>query len=288
MNKLQKLFIPPSEQHSLKVHLTHGCINGRCSFCSMKNTTDFFVVPHILVKEEINCNIDHNGTYRRALLLHGDCIALPLEDLLEIIKYIKQRNPFMESISILGKTSSIMECSSDKLSTLKENGLTRIYQPIISGSNDILKDLDISVSNEDQFHAASKIKEAGLELGQSIVLGTAENDNLQMNAYITAKHLSNMKPDYISAVELTNILHTRFNPDFDLEDFDSESALLNELITLISNIDDYKTIFSSSASEEALCLRIDLKTQRNYFLAMLEELLRTRSSSEKQLLANIL
>lgn len=286
MNKIKKLFIPASESHSLRVHLTHGCLGGRCTFCPFQNHSQFIVNPHILVKEEINRSIDKFGTFRRAFILHGDSLSLPNSDLIDILKYLKTRNPFLESISILAKTSSIIEKNFDELSELSEHGLTRIYQPIISGSNEILHDLDVTISNEEQYIAAEKIKKTGLQLAQSIVLGTAEEDNLEMNAIITAKHLSNMKPNYISAVELTHILHTRFNPDFDLETFDAESALLSELITLIRNMENFKTVFHSTSTTEALSLRIELPTQRNYFIAMLEELL--RSKTESGFLANFI
>ncbi len=288
MQHLNSLIIPPAEIHSLKVDLTTGCQNQSCLFCPIEEKQKFSVQSSNQVIEQIDKTIEKMGTFRNAFLLYEDAISLQNNYLIEVLEYLKMTNPFMTRISIMAKTSSILKKGKRKLIELKNHGLDRIYQNIISGSNEILADLNIASTNEDQLEAAYFIKDAGLELGQTIALGTALKDDLQMNAFITAKHLSNMFPDYINAVDVTHRVHTSYNKETDTENYNSIPDILDEMITIIENLELKKVIFSSSAENNDLCLYIHFPEQKYYTLAMLEELKRTSSPHGAAYVSNLI
>ncbi|MBN1501219.1 MAG: radical SAM protein [Spirochaetes bacterium] len=271
MYHLNHLIIPPTEIHSLKVNLTTGCRNKNCTFCPVDEKSDFTVCSSNQVIEQIDAAIEKNGTYRNAFLLYEDAISLPDGYIIEALDYLKKVNPFLTRISIMAETSLILEKGTKRLNLLKTHGLTRVYQNIISGSNEILSDMNMTSTNEDQLMAAYFIKEAGLELAQTIALGTAAKDDLQMNAFITAKHLSNMSPDYINAVDVTHKVRTGLNSELK-SDHDAVPDILDEMITIIENLELKKTVFTSSAENNDLCLYIRFPEQKFYMLALLEDL----------------
>lgn len=288
MQHLNHLIIPPTEIHSLKVDLTTGCRNKNCTFCPVEEKSNFTIRSSNQVIEQIDTAIEINGTFRNAFLLYEDAISLSDRYIIEALDYLKKTNPFLTRISIMAETSLIIEKGIKSLSLLKEHGLTRVYQNIISGSNEILSDLNITATNEDQLMAAYFIKDAGLELAQTIALGTAVKDDLQMNAFITAKHLSNMSPDYINAVDVTHKVHTSYNSDFNSDNYDTMPDILDEMITIIENLELKKVIFTSSAENNDLCLYIHFPEQKFYTLALLENLKKNSLSDSQPYASNFM
>ena len=82
---------PPSEAYSMIIQVTVGCSHNMCTFCGTYKGQKFRVKDMKTIKRDI----DEASRYRfdRVFLADGDVLILPTETLLDIIGYIKKKNP---------------------------------------------------------------------------------------------------------------------------------------------------------------------------------------------------
>ncbi len=87
------LYRPPSESNSLIIQVTLGCSHNKCSFCNMYKTKKFTIKSLKDIKCEIN-NFRQMYTYvEKIFLADGDALIIPIEELKEILIYIKKVFP---------------------------------------------------------------------------------------------------------------------------------------------------------------------------------------------------
>ena len=91
INYHQPVFRPPAEANSIIIQVALGCSFNKCSFCSMYETKKF----QIRTLEEIFLDIDKLSYYddtRRVFLADGDALACDTTFLVNILKYLLNKN----------------------------------------------------------------------------------------------------------------------------------------------------------------------------------------------------
>ena len=120
------VYRPPSEARSLIIQLTIGCARNTCTFCSMYKEKKFRVRRLEEVAEDLRSAKQYYGSYvQRIFLADGDALVVKTEDLLSILKVIRQLFPRLERVSAYGAPLDVLAKTPEELKLLKEAGLAQ-------------------------------------------------------------------------------------------------------------------------------------------------------------------
>ena len=99
---------PPSEAYSMIIQVTVGCSHNQCTFCGTYKDQKFYIKDLDQVKRDID-EASSYYRYRKAFLADGDVLILPTATILEIIDYIREKNPQIERIGVYGNAKAILK-----------------------------------------------------------------------------------------------------------------------------------------------------------------------------------
>jgi radical SAM superfamily enzyme YgiQ (UPF0313 family) len=234
------LYRPPSEANSLIFQITLGCSFNKCSFCNMYRTKEYSERPIEEIKKEIYTMSQLQPDTTRIFLADGDAINITTENLIEILKYIKDNFKSLDRISCYSMPKNLLQKTDEELIALKKAGLDMVYLGIESGNDIILKKVTKGATSEMIINSCKKAKKSGFILSCMIILGLGGRKYSNNHANDTSNIINQIEPDYLGALTLymePNIeqeFYSKFNEPFEsLED----SEILNEMEILISNTD---------------------------------------------------
>jgi radical SAM superfamily enzyme YgiQ (UPF0313 family) len=95
-----------------------------------------------------------------------------------------------------------------ELKELKEQKLGILYMGVESGDDEVLQRIQKNATHQQMVEAAKKVKESGILLSVSVILGLGGVKGSEKHALETAKILTEMDPDYAGALTLTLIPET--------------------------------------------------------------------------------
>src|SRR5208283_2064951 len=284
---------PPSEHASYYLPLTSGCSNNSCSFCAYSFTNlgireldevkqeidamSLYMNQHILVEgmPDIIYEILYDWNGKRVFLQDGDALIYPYPKLIEALQYLNQKFPAIERIASYATTQDILRRSLKELKVLKEQKLGILYMGVESGDDEVLRKIQKNASHQQMVEAAKKVKESGILLSVSVILGLGGVKGSEKHALETARILTEVDPDYAGALTLTLIPETGLykewkNGEFEmLTPFDS----LWELKTLVENSTFSHCFFSSMHASNYYSIRGSMPEDRNKVLKQLNTLL---------------
>ncbi len=274
---------PPSEANSLILQVTVGCSHNKCIFCPAYKAKRF----RIKNVDDIKKDIDEAHTYaphnRRVFFADGDALIIPQTKLLEIINHLNYKFPKLQRIGIYGNAKSILKKSVDQLKELKENKLTIIYLGIESGDDETLSNVQKGVTYEKMVEAGKRVKEAGIKLSVTVLLGVAGVARSKIHAEKTAKILTDIQPEYIGSLTLMIIPEA---PIYTMEHegrftLPSPFQMLEELRIMIAESDLHSCLFFSNHASNYLPIRARLPKDKESSLKIIDEVL---SSGDESLL----
>jgi len=284
---------PPSEHASYYLPLTSGCSNNSCSFCAYSFTNlgireldevkqeidamSLYMNQHILVEgmPDIIYEILYDWNGKRVFLQDGDALIYPYPKLIEALQYLNQKFPAIERIASYATPQDILRRSLKELKVLKEQKLGILYMGVESGDDEVLRKIQKNASHQQMVEAAKKVKESGILLSVSVILGLGGVKGSEKHALETARILTEVDPDYAGALTLTLIPETGLykewkNGEFEmLTPFDS----LWELKTLVENSTFSHCFFSSMHASNYYSIRGSMPEDRNKVLKQLNTLL---------------
>ena len=171
----QGVIRPPSEARSLLVRVTRNCPWNQCVFCPAYKGVKFSRRPVAEVKEDIDAMAKSYGKQANmietAFLQDADSLILKTDQVLEILRYIKERFPNLERITTYARATTLKRKSVEEFVQLKEAGLTRIHAGLESGSEKVLKMIKKGITPEDILEAGRIVMEAGISLSEYIMPG---------------------------------------------------------------------------------------------------------------------
>ncbi|MGA3281215.1 MAG: radical SAM protein [Smithella sp.] len=284
---------PPSEHGSYYLPLTSGCSNNTCSFCAF-SFTNLGIRDLDEVKKEIDAMSlfmnqrmwvagmpeimyeildDWNG--KKVFLQDGDALVYPYPRLMEALQYLNQKFPAIERIASYATPQDILRRSLKELKALKEQKLGILYMGVESGDDEVLQRIQKNATHQQMVEAAKKVKESGMLLSVSVILGLGGVKGSEKHALETAKILTEMDPDYAGALTLTLIPETGLYKELQRGEFELITPFdsLQELKTIVENSTFSNCLFSSMHASNYYSIRGSMPEDKNKVLKQLNILL---------------
>lgn len=252
------LYRPPSEANSLIIQATLGCSHNKCSFCSMYKGKKFTIKPLEKIKEEILEFRRIDSYVQRIFIADGDALIIPMNDLRELLKFIKNTFKECTRVTMYASPKSIRLKTIDELIELKNLGLEMVYMGIESGNEDILKYINKGATRDEIIQAGKKIKESGIKLSATIISGIGGKEKTDIHAKDTGSIISIIKPDYIGVLSLMVERNTEIEGKVKNGELEilSSFEILKEIKEILKNINtDEKIIFRSNHASNYVSLK---------------------------------
>ena len=237
MNFIGNIYRPPSEANSILIQATVGCSHNKCTFCEMYKDKSFTIKDEEIILQDIREAGEIYPRSRRLFICDGDALILPQKKLLKILNEIKAHIPRIRRVGIYANCRSIELKTKEELQEFYDNGLGIIYFGIETGNNETLETINKNATFERIATVGKKIKDSGIKLSVTVLLGIAGKENSNSHSSETGKLLTKIDPDYVGALSLmltegTKLFQANKNKKFDLI---GSKDMLSELKTMITN-----------------------------------------------------
>ena len=269
------IYRPPSEADSLILQVTVGCSYNRCTFCGAYQGKTFRIKSLEEIKEDIDEASSYGAAVRRVFLADGDALVLPQKDLVYILSTLKQRLKRLERVGIYANARDILKKGVDELKELKNLGLGIIYLGLESGNPEVLKRIKKNSTGDQMVHAARRVKEAGIVLSVTVLLGIGGVKLSHEHARDTGKVLSAMDPDFVGALSLIVVPGTPIAEEIETGKLvlPTPFGLIEELETMINHCHLTNGFFASNHASNYLPLKIRMPEQKEEALQRIREVL---------------
>ena len=263
---------PPSEADSIILQVTVGCSHNRCTFCGAYKDEPFRIKDAATVEEDLAFAASYCRRQKRVFLADGDVLILPQHRLVALLARIRAQLPWVRRVSLYGNAKSIRSKTLDELRELKGLGLDRVYLGLESGHDPTLIAIRKGADSEQMIAAGRRVREAGLFLSVTVLLGIAGETDSQAHAQATGRVLSHMAPNQIAALSLMLLPNTPLYRDEQAGRFrlPSPAGLLAELRTLVAHIDLDRAQFQSNHASNYLPINARLGRDKDPVLAMID------------------
>jgi radical SAM superfamily enzyme YgiQ (UPF0313 family) len=268
------IYRPPSEADSLILQVAVGCSYNGCTFCHSFQEKDFRIKSFEEIKEDID-EISPYGPIPRVFLADGDALIVPQKDLVRILSYLKQKIRGLERVGIYANAVDVLKKDVDELKELKKLGLGIIYLGLESGNPEVLKRIRKNATVEQMIRAAKRVKEAGILLSVTVLLGIGGVELSREHAEDTGKVLSEMDPEYVGALSLIIVPGTPIARELASGKLvlPTPFELIRELGTMIANSRFTQCFFASNHASNYLPLRVRMPAEKEKALELIREVL---------------
>jgi radical SAM superfamily enzyme YgiQ (UPF0313 family) len=269
------IYRPPSEAESLILQVTVGCSYNRCAFCSAYQGKSFRIKSFEEVKEDIDEASSYGARIPRVFLADGDALIIPQKGLVQILGYLKARLKGLERVGIYANARDILKKGVEELRELKELGVGIIYLGLESGNPEVLKRIKKNATTDLMICAAKRVKESGIVLSVTVLLGIGGVELSQAHAEDTGKVLSEMDPDFVGALSLIVVPGTPIEKEIGTGKLvlPTPFGLIQELETMITNCRFTRCFFASNHASNYLPLRIRMPEEKEDALRRIREVL---------------
>ena len=277
---------PPSEAYSLLIRVTRNCPWNRCRFCNVYKGQKFElrsveeIKQDIMAIKEIHDEIEtlarnsgnENDVQRIAAMVYNsppdyvysnvalwmyyggksaflqdaNTIIMRTDELVEVIKFLKETFPGIDRITSYGRSKTAAKKSLEELKALHDAGLSRIHVGLESGYDPLLKAMDKGVTAAEQIEGGKKVVAAGISLCDYVLLGLGGKEMWREHAIETARVLSAINPDFIRMRTLVVKQDMLIYDDVQNDDLirETDEEIVDELKLLIENLDCSSNIIS--------------------------------------------
>ncbi len=243
------IFRPPSEAKSYILQCTVGCSHNKCTFCSYYKDKKYHVRTMSEIIEDIRMASEYYGDLNKVFLADGDALAMDTVDLLEILDILYKTFRSLHHVGIYASPKSILAKNESALEALKSAGLTIAYLGVETGDEELLKNVRKGVTYEEMAEAGKKIRQAGILLSVTVVLGLAGRTPKAVDhAKNTARLLNEINPDYISPITLIVQPRTELYRRMNRGEFEVPEPfeVLDEMRLLLEGLEVQETEFRSN------------------------------------------
>ena len=265
---------PPSEAYSLLLQVTVGCSHNKCTFCGTYRQKKFKIKPIEQITKDLT-EARSYGHVEKVFLCDGDALIIPQLCLEEILKLINDNIPTLNRIGTYANAKSILRKSIDELKKLRELGLKIIYLGVETGNIELLQKISKGATYEKMVEAAHRIKEAGIALSVTVILGLGGIEKSVEHALDTAKILTDMDPDYAGALTLMLVPETPLFDDYMTGRFvlPDKFGFIRELYLIIANSNFTNCYFTSNHASNYLPIKANLPFQKESVLKLISSVI---------------
>ncbi len=275
------IYRPPSEADSLILQVAIGCSHNKCTFCGSFKDKKFRVRSFEEIKEDIDEARPYARHVRKVFIADGDALIIPQKKLLPIFELIRDPFPGLERIGIYGNTKSILKKSVEELKVLKDLGLGIIYLGVESGDQVILDRINKGTVLDRTAEAAKRVKDAGIILSVTVLLGLGGIERSRIHAEETGKFISRIDPDFTGALSIILVPGTPLeeevrNGTFKVPD---PYQILEELAVMIENINVTHMFFAANHASNYLPVKGWLPETKEKMLNAIRYVLKQKDPS---------
>jgi len=273
---------PPSEASSLLLQVTVGCSHNKCTFCPTYKEKRFRIKTSEEIEEDI-LEASGYGYIRRVFLCDGDVLIMPMRKLVPVLESIHKNIKGVERIGLYGNAKSILRKTPEELQQLKNLGVTIVYLGVETGNDEILEEVKKGATARQMVEAGRKIKEAGITLSVTILLGIGGKARSMAHALDTARVLTEMDPDYVGALTVMvvpgTMLHEKqMSGEFELPD---TFGFLKELGIMVANSSFTHCFFTSNHASNYLPVRARMPQEKEKTTELIQSVI---NSSDRNML----
>ncbi len=274
---------PPSEARSLILQATVGCSHNACIFCVSYKQKQYRIRGADGVQSDLDSLPDsYKLRVHRVFLADGNALAMPTNDLIETLKVLKLELPSLERVSVYGYAKDVRDKSVDDLRRIHDAGLGIVYLGLETGDDDLLRWSRKGVDSEENIKACKKIRDAGIPLSLTIILGLGGLEHSERHAQATAKVLNEIDPEYVGALTLMTPPGTRINEMVQTKVFVpmSPMEILKELKLLVEGLDLSNCVFRTNHASNYLPIRGTLNSDKEAILRVLSDTINDDDTSK--------
>jgi len=259
---------PPSEAASLLLRVNRNCPWNRCTFCSIYKKQKFSIRPvadviadidtiHRYVSDiqqgrrtpDVESREDQTAYYtarnwlaegmRSIFLQDADSLVIRPENLITILRHIKDRFPQVERITSYARSESVARISDDHIKAFAAAGLNRIHIGMETASDTILGMIRKGCTKQMHVTAGLKAKAAGIELSEYVLTGIGGSEFSREHAIETADALNQINPDFIRfrTLHLQDKINLFANSTDHRYQWAPDLVLANEILLLLERLE---------------------------------------------------
>lgn len=273
---------PPSEAGSLLLQVSVGCSHNKCTFCRVYKRKQFRIKTFNEIEEDI-IEASGYGHIEKIFLCDGDALILPMKKLVPILESINTHIKGVQRIGLYANAKSILRKTPEELEQLRRLGIKIAYLGVETGNDDILTAVDKGANSRQMVEAGRKIKDAGITLSVTVLLGIGGKDRGEEHARDTARMLTEIDPDYVGALTVMVVPGTPLHEEqlsgrFELPD---QFGFLRELEIMIAESDFTDCLFTSNHASNYLPIRAGMPQEKEETVRLIRNVI---SSSNKRVL----
>jgi radical SAM superfamily enzyme YgiQ (UPF0313 family) len=271
------IYRPPSEAESLILQITVGCSHNKCTFCPSYKDKRFRIKTFEEIKEDIDEAAQSGSAIGRVFLADGDALIIPQPRLMAVMEYLFKNLPGLRRVGLYANAKGILKKQTEDLRQLKEAGIGIIYLGVESGDQVVLDRVCKGTTYEKLVKAGNKVKEGGIKLSVTVLLGIGGKERSREHAIATGKILTEMDPDYVGALSLIIVPGTPLFEEMAQGRFvlPTPFELIQELGTMIENTNMHGLFFSNHASNY-LPIKARMPKDKEATLKLIKEVLAQR------------
>ena len=267
---------PPSEAYSILLQVTVGCSHNKCAFCGTYKDKRFRIKDDKIILSDILFASKYMRRQDRVFLMDGDALIIPQKRLIWILDQIQEHLPWVKRVGAYGNTKSIKMKTPEELTQLREKKLGILYLGVETGDDELRKKINKGSSAQTCIDMGKKVKEAGMKLSVTVLLGIAGREKSLEHARATGELLSKMDPDYVGALTVMLIPGTPLYEDFLAGRFQlpDERELLVELREMIAHTNLTRGLFFSNHASNYLPVKARLPRGKQEALDLIDRALK--------------
>jgi len=267
---------PPSEANSILLQVTLGCSHNKCTFCGTYKDKRFAIKNNDIILNDILFASKYMRGQDRAFLMDGDALIIPQQRLMWILDRIREHLPWVKRVGAYANTKGINMKTPEELKELREKGLGILFMGVETGDDEVRIRIRKGSNANHCTEMGRKIKDAGIKLSVTVLLGIAGAERSIEHAKATGELLSKMDPDYIGALTVMVIPGTPLweefkNGEFKLPD---ELGLLKELREMIQHTNITRGLFFSNHASNYLPVKARLPRGKQDALNLIDSALK--------------
>jgi radical SAM superfamily enzyme YgiQ (UPF0313 family) len=199
-----------------------------------------------------------------------------------VLNHLNKKFPDLDRIGTYASPQSALIKSIDELKELNKLGLKIAYMGVETGYAELLKKINKGANYDQIVTAGRKIKEAGITLSVTVILGLGGVEDSQNHALKTAKILTDIDPDFAGALTLILLPGTPLHKEWEDGKFTLISPLqsLEELRLIIENANFTKCFFTANHASNYLPIKAQLPRQKAEKLKLIDEVLAKKDMSQ--------
>ena len=263
---------PPSEAYSILLQVTVGCSHNKCTFCGTYKDKRFRIKEDSIILSDILFASRYMRRQDKVFLMDGDALIIPQRRLMWILDRIREHLPWVKRVGAYANAKSIKMKSSEELLELRKNGLGILFLGVETGDEELLKKIHKGTSAQNLINMGKKVKEAGIKLSVTVLLGIAGRKDSLQHARATGKLLSAMDPNYVGALTVMLIPGTSLHQDWIGGQFQlpTERELLLELKEMIDHTNLTQGLFFSNHASNYLPIKARMPRGKQQALDLID------------------